>query len=440
MPIRNSHRGPVPFNAKEMPSWLFPDTSSAKFSRIRPKSIDDVENDEEDAYAEAKRRRLNEVWRYNVDRGGGLGVGMGIIEDDDRLVIDDHDIKYARHRIALLTDEDVDKLQPDVSQLVQARQQLDTPAELPPTPIFNRPQMVPPNPQVVAQLQQQQMIQQQQIEQFQRYQIMAQQQAMAAQQQAALAAAAQRVASGGEGTPSSGANGLPVNGSAVASPAVNGMHPPNGRPPLKRPLSQTGPGQQGPGANGNMAPPPARPSLSPTNGMHAPNPQMVNGMQNGQVQQQKPFPTPPNMANLDPAIQQRLLQARAHQAAQAQAQAQAQVQAAAGGGNVGTDNSAEEIARLAQSAGFTDVAEYVAARNRAKLLTAARQAQAQQQQYQAQQQAQQQQQQNGSPQVANAVAGAGFASPQLPGGGLQLKLPPHAAARLATNGQQPQRA
>lgn len=48
---------------------------------------------EEDTYADAKRRRLNEVWRYDVDRGGGLGVGMGMVEDDDRLVIDDHDIK-----------------------------------------------------------------------------------------------------------------------------------------------------------------------------------------------------------------------------------------------------------------------------------------------------------------------------------------------------------
>ena len=92
MPVWNSHRGSVPASSKDIPSWLFPDASTAKFSRRRPKSID-AEEDEEEARLNVKRRRLNETWRYDVDRGGGLGVGMGLVEDDDRLVIDDHDIK-----------------------------------------------------------------------------------------------------------------------------------------------------------------------------------------------------------------------------------------------------------------------------------------------------------------------------------------------------------
>ena len=41
----------------------------------------------------AQVRRMNEVWRYDVDRGGALGVGMGITEDEDRIIIDDLDPK-----------------------------------------------------------------------------------------------------------------------------------------------------------------------------------------------------------------------------------------------------------------------------------------------------------------------------------------------------------
>jgi enhancer of polycomb-like protein len=50
--------------------------------------------DGEDASEEsAKRRRLNEICRYNVDSGGGVGVGMGMTADDDRVIIDDLDVK-----------------------------------------------------------------------------------------------------------------------------------------------------------------------------------------------------------------------------------------------------------------------------------------------------------------------------------------------------------
>jgi hypothetical protein len=51
------------------------------------------ELDPEEAYRQAKRRRLNEIRRYDVDSGGAVGVGMGTLRDDDRVVIDDLDPK-----------------------------------------------------------------------------------------------------------------------------------------------------------------------------------------------------------------------------------------------------------------------------------------------------------------------------------------------------------
>jgi hypothetical protein len=51
------------------------------------------ELDPEEVYRQAKRRRLNEIRRYDVDSGGAVGVGMGTLRDDDRVVIDDLDPK-----------------------------------------------------------------------------------------------------------------------------------------------------------------------------------------------------------------------------------------------------------------------------------------------------------------------------------------------------------
>jgi len=332
-----------------------------------------------------------------------------------------------RQRITLLQDDDVDKLRPDLGGLISARQSLDAPEEMPPTPIFNRPTIVPPNPQIVAQMQQQQMMQQQQIEQFQRYQMMAQQQAMAQQQHNAAMAAQQR---GGD------ANGAAPNGASApvaGAPVVNGMPPPAGRPPMKRPPSA----QNGNVANGNMPPPQGRPNISPTNAMHVQqSPQMINGVPIPVQGQQKPFipQQGANLANLDPAIQQRIRQMHAQQ-----------VQA---NGAAGQEEPTEELARLAQQAGYgTNIQGFIDARNRAMIITAAKQQQQQLQQQAAQQQ-QQQQAQNGTPPVAmqmpNAGAAPGFQSPQIPNGAMQLKLPAHAAARLgavaAAQNQQPQRA
>jgi hypothetical protein len=49
--------------------------------------------DDADDEGRRKRRRLDEVWRYDVDRGGAVGVGMGVMEDADRVIIDDLDSK-----------------------------------------------------------------------------------------------------------------------------------------------------------------------------------------------------------------------------------------------------------------------------------------------------------------------------------------------------------
>jgi hypothetical protein len=51
------------------------------------------ELDPEEVCRQAKRRRLNEIRRYDVDSGGAVGVGMGTLRDDDRVVIDDLDPK-----------------------------------------------------------------------------------------------------------------------------------------------------------------------------------------------------------------------------------------------------------------------------------------------------------------------------------------------------------
>lgn len=102
LPTFPNRRCPSSRASTDLPDWMFPDQISTKPSRPRPRSIDEVEKEEdgdeamdgEDASEEsAKRRRLNEICRYNVDSGGGVGVGMGMTADDDRVIIDDLDVK-----------------------------------------------------------------------------------------------------------------------------------------------------------------------------------------------------------------------------------------------------------------------------------------------------------------------------------------------------------
>ncbi|WVF68779.1 hypothetical protein IAT40_003551 [Kwoniella sp. CBS 6097] len=489
-----SRRRAPPSTSSDYSEWLFPDNVPRMSASTRPRSIDEVlearERDEEEVYIANKRRRLNEVCRYDVSRGGALGVGMGVAEDKDRVIVDDLDSKYIRNRISLLREEDWNRLKPDSSALDQAIAALDAPVELPPVPTFIRPQMVPPNPQLVAaHLQQQQLLQQQQqMEQFQRFQLIAQQQALVAQQQQ-QAALAQAQAQGGR-APSASADG-----SGAASPSVNGatgaqghgMPPPNGvpggqhqngRPPVAKRPSQT--------ASAQMAPPaqPPRPSVSPNNSMHptpvmnGQSPQLANGVPPN-AKQFNGNGTPPANANgnangngngapqMDQAMQQRLMAARAMQQPLTVEQL--------------SPEQLAEVTRLAQSAGFgNDVHRYLEVRNRQNLLKMAKLAQqqqahqVQQQQAQAAAQAQaqvqgqqngngngvvQQQQQKGQPtaqpqpqpqhqqqqqqqqqQAQGQAQGQGQAgnqtptfSPSLPNSQMQLKLPAHAAARLGAS-------
>lgn len=77
--------------------WLFADRSGSRVSRRRPRSIDEVEDEvdeqEGERQAEMKRRKVDEVWRYDASRGGALGVGMGLGNDEDHFVLDDLDAK-----------------------------------------------------------------------------------------------------------------------------------------------------------------------------------------------------------------------------------------------------------------------------------------------------------------------------------------------------------
>lgn len=95
-PIFARPRGNQPTSPSEYADWLFPDTFADKVHSKRPKSIDDVDadtSDEDETERQSKRRRLDEVRRYDVDSGGAVGVGMGISRDDDRIIIDDLDPK-----------------------------------------------------------------------------------------------------------------------------------------------------------------------------------------------------------------------------------------------------------------------------------------------------------------------------------------------------------
>ncbi|WVQ65343.1 uncharacterized protein L199_003519 [Kwoniella botswanensis] len=436
-PLYSHRTGLPPSSPSDYADWLFPDTVPSPNSSRRPKSIDEVEEDEDDW--SQKRRKLNELSRYDVSRGGALGVGMGMEEDMDRVVVDDFDSKYIRNRISLLQNDDWEKLKPDVSVLDQAITALDAPMELPPTPVFVRPQ-IQNNPQLVAvQLQQQQqqmMQQQQQMENFQRLQMIAQAQAFQAQQQQLAQAAAQgQNLPQGQNVPSQ-PRAPSADAASVASPVVNGqsMPPPNGNGRPQNVKRQSTNAQMAPPASTQHRPN-ASASASPTNSTH-PNPangspQIINGtVPNNTNGNGKPFTNSPvvngngnvnaNGNVIDPVIQQRILAARAI-AAQAQQQLPPQLNLE----NMTQDQLAE-ISRMAQQAGYGDnVQGFVELRNKTFLLKMARMAQQQQQQQLAQvnqqQQANQQQQQ----------------SPALPTGGLNLKLPAHAAARLGAAGGQP---
>ncbi|EIW67543.1 hypothetical protein TREMEDRAFT_33468 [Tremella mesenterica DSM 1558] len=167
-------------NSQHLADRLFPQIfPSVLGKRHRPRSIDEVE-DQSSPFGQVKK--LNEIWRYATATGStGVGLGPNPI-DSNTVIIDDFDPKYLRYRITLLQSEDLQKLVPDPTLLDQTKDILDEPIELPPTPVFVRPQPqmgINVNPQFM--LQQQQMLHQQQAE-YQRFQLLAQQQAMAAQQ------------------------------------------------------------------------------------------------------------------------------------------------------------------------------------------------------------------------------------------------------------------
>ena len=298
---------------------------------------------------------------------------------------------------------------------------------MPPVPVFIRPQIAQPNPQMVAaHFQQQQMLQQQQMENFQRFQLMQQQQAIAQQQ---AMAAQQRFPSGDE------AASLAINGQQQMPPP-NGIPNPslNGRPPLTKRHSSS--------QNTNSMPPPSQPrqSLSPTNSIHPSQQLPINGqsplMVNGMI-----LPTNKNGFNqlsqpLESAAQQRIIQARASALAQAQQAAALQLPNGmaeqTNGDQVNGSVAAEhvELARLAQQAGFgANVQAFMEARNKARILSMAKFAAVHQQQ-----QLQQQGQANGSSTNGNATPQPAYGSPALASNAqMQLKFPAHAAARLGAS-------
>ncbi|ODO00149.1 hypothetical protein I350_06774 [Cryptococcus amylolentus CBS 6273] len=244
-PVVAHRRGAQPNTPSELPSWLFPDIAPSKQERKRPRSIDEVE---EETSPKVPRSASTETWRYSVDRGGAVGVGMGITEEHDRILIDDLDSKYIRYRVSLLKEKDIDKLRPNAYILEQTYDALEAAADAkpPPAPIFQKPSAPQHNPQVIAHLQQQQMLhQQQQVEQFQRFQMIAQQQALVQQQALAQAQAQAQAQAHAQAQPQ--AQGIPhpqpqsgsnhnspamhaqqqILGQAtsrVNSPAVNGQH------------------------------------------------------------------------------------------------------------------------------------------------------------------------------------------------------------------------
>jgi enhancer of polycomb-like protein len=463
LPVRAARRGAMPTSPDRLRDWYFPDMVDGRVSRRRPRSIDADDEDTQDddlKPGSRKRQRLNEIMRYDSSQGGAVGVGMGLTGDDDRLVLDDYDIKYMRYRVGLLMAEDIRKLYPDATALKEAIADLSAPVELPRPPKFIKP--APANPQMMAYSQLMQ--QQHQIEQIQRINMMAQaqqqqqleqarlqQQQQQQQQQAALAAQAQAQAQAHaqaqavqavQATANAAANGVSTPGSAVPNGVANGV--PNGRPQPKRSPTdvQGSPAQsvQTPGAAPSTPQQVQTPQQQQLAAALAANggqlsPQIMNGAANG-----KPFavgpggipgvPTPAGA--VDPQLhQQRLTAARAAMLQQAQQQ-QNELENA-------TPEQRRELAQLAQQNGFGgNVQGFIEARNRARLISFQKLAQAQatiHAQTQGAQHIQMQQGQIPVPMqpinVGNVVQPNGFPSPGAMASQLQLKLPPHAQARLA---------
>ena len=375
-----------------------------------------------------------------------------------------------------------------MSIIAQVNAILDTPIELPALPQFVRP-----DPPMAIPLAQQQMLQQQHVERFQAVANQYAQQQAYNQQVAAAQANLQmqqqqhqqqqlhpmqppQMQPGQQGqsrAPSDSSNGH-------ASPAMNqqnqGMLPPqstgqNGRPPIvKRPSSQNG-NQANQGLpNVAIAQGQGRPAVSPTYNMQQGqqmngSPQHANGLMlpNG-----KPVIGP--NGQMDPNMK-RMLAARMHQQKQQQQQQQqdgsnpnplgnANVNSniAAAGLNAIAQMSPEQqqqIAQLAEKNGFgNNVVAFLEQRNNDKVKQRNEQAAlaVQQAQAQVQGQAHGQGQGNGNQRQPSAGSNNGsqngngngngsstpapdstFASPQLPSGSLNLKLPAHATKRLGNN-------
>lgn len=351
-----------------------------------------------------------------------------------------------------------------MSAIEQTHAALDAPAELPPLPTFNRPDVPVINPMV-----QQQMLADQHAARLQavaaQYALQQQQQQAYQQQLATQNQHQQQQQQQIQGHPQQQQQQMraPSDGSVGhGSPAVNGqgMLPPqtNGRPPIsKRPSSQNGThanGQahaqgsqglqnvaiaQGQGQQG-------RPALSPT------YPMQMNGspqlLPNG-----KPLIGPNGQMDQN---MQRILAARLAQQQQQRQQSGAEdgsgqnPNPAPGPGITAanaqqvlaqmTPEQAQQITALADKGGFGgNIAAFLEHRNKAQQLQKKQQAAVLQAQAQAQAQAQstgagngsQRQPSNGS----NSDKGENFASPQLPSGSLNLKLPAHATARLGNKPQ-----
>jgi len=180
--------------------------------------------------------------------------------------------------------------------------------------------------------------------------------------------------------------------------------------------------------------------------MNGQSPQMVNGMI--QANGKNGFAQPTQ--SIDPVLQQRILQARAAQhLAQTQQAALYQLPNGMGeqmngdGANGAVFAEQAEIVRLAAQAGFgTNFQAFMEARNKARIMGMARMT-AQQQQQQVQQQAQANGNGNSNGNGngnGNATPQPSYGSPSIQNGQMQLKLPPHATARLNSSQAQQQRA
>lgn len=305
-------------------------------------------------------------------------------------------VRYVRTRLDLLRDDDLEALQPDLTPITQAHIAYDTPVEVPPPTIIARPPV--PQQQSVAHFALQQQQQQQQLEQLQRdqimrFQLMQQQQQLQQQQRNAVAAQAQA------------AQSLP-NAGAQANGARPAMAP-------KR-TSSVGPGQ-----NAQLQPQP-RPSASP-----APSLQ--------QQQQALALAAAAGSPQVGNGRAQQLQAAEGNAASPRRPLSQPIALPPNGVTNNGGNF---DLAAAAAAAGYTSVQAFTEAKKQESLLRL--------------KQAAASQAANGNanfppPAAASATAnGNGNAAstgntnlmPNLPTGQLQLKLPPHASARLGAAQQQ----